>query len=99
MLEKIYGLVDFTAAFFLLFGGISAPAIVLQICAIVLVLKGALSFVPIPIYMPSLLMCGADILAALLLAFSSIGFAAKSIIIFVLLFKAFPGLIFSLLGK
>jgi len=97
-LEKIYGFVDFAAAAILLFGGVSAPAILLYACAFVLVVKGAMSFVPIPMYMPGLLMCGTDILAAAILLFSGVGLI-KAAIIFILLFKAVPGLIFSLLGK
>lgn len=98
MLEKIYGFADFAAAAILLFGGVPAPAILLYACALVLILKGLMSFAPIPLYMPSVLMCGTDILAAALLLFSGVG-AIKAAIIFILLFKAVPGLIFSLLGK
>jgi len=97
-LEKIYGAVDFAAAAVLLFGSVPAPAALLYACAFVLAIKGLMSFVPIPLYMPSLLMCGADILAAALLLFSGVG-PIKAAIIFILLFKAVPGLIFSALGK
>lgn len=98
MLEKIYGAVDFAAAALLLIGGVPGPAALLYACALVLAVKGLMSFAPIPLYMPSLLMCGTDILAAALLLFSGVG-AAKAAVIFMLLFKAVPGLIFSLLGK
>lgn len=99
MLEKIYGLADFTAAALLVFGGAPAPAAVLYFFAVVLALKGALSFIPIPLYMPSLLMCGTDIAAALLLLFAEIFLPLKAAVIFILLLKAVPGLAFSLLGK
>lgn len=98
MLEKIYGAVDFAAAAILIFGGVSAPASLLYACALVLAIKGSMSFAPIPLYMPSLLMCGTDILTAAILLFSGVGIV-KTIIIFILLFKAVPGLVFSLLGK
>lgn len=99
LLEKIYGLADIAAAAALLFGGVSAPAALLYACSFVLVLKGMLSFVPIPLYMPSLLMCGTDILTAGLLVFSAAAAPIKIFLIFILLFKSVPGLIFSLLGK
>ncbi len=99
MLEKIYGAVDFAAAAILLFGGVSAPALLVYFLAAVLVLKGALSFAPIPVYIPSLLMCGADIAAALLLLFADVVLPLKAAVIFILLLKAVPGTVFSLLGK
>lgn len=98
MLEKIYGIVDFAAAAILIFGGVSAPAALLYACALVLAIKGLMSFAPMPLYMPNLLMCGADILAAALLLFSEPGLI-KTAIIFILIFKAVPGLVYSLLGK
>ncbi len=99
VLEKIYGAADFAAAAFLLFGGVPAPALLLQACAVVLGIKGLMSFVPIPLYMPSLLMCGADILAAFLLFFGNIAFVVKAALIFILFFKAVPALVFSILEK
>lgn len=98
MLEKIYGAVDFAAAAILLFGGVPAPAVLIYALALVLVIKGMMSFAPLPVYMPSLLMCGTDILAAGILLFSGVGLI-KAAVIFILLFKAVPGLIFSVLGK
>lgn len=97
-MEKIYGFVDFAAAALLLFGSVPAPAVLLYACALVLAIKGLMSFAPIPLYMPSLLMCGTDILAAAILLFSGPGLI-KTAIIFILLFKAVPGLVYSLLGK
>ncbi len=98
MIEKIYGMADFAAAGILLFGGLQAPAMLLYICALVLGLKGTMSFVPVPIYMPSVLMCGTDIVAAALLIFSGFGLI-KAIIILILFFKSIPGLVFMLFGK
>lgn len=99
MIEKIYGFVDFAAAALLLVGGAPAPAILLYALALVLALKGLMSFAPIPLYMPNFLMCGADITSALLLTFSDVFLPAKSIIIFVLLFKAFPPMIIGVFSK
>ncbi len=99
MLEKIYGTADFAAAAFLLFGGVPAPALLLQACAVVLGVKGLMSFVPIPVYMPSLLMCGTDIIAAFLLVFGDIMFVIKAALVFILFFKAVPALVFSIFGK
>lgn len=99
MLEKIYGLIDFVAAVLLLYGGTPAPALLVYACVAVLVLKGILSFVPIPVYMPNLLMCAADIISAALLIFAAVFPAVKVIIIGILLLKSIPGLIFGVLGK
>ncbi len=99
LLEKIYGAADFAAAAFLLAGGVPAPAALLYACAFVLAIKGLLSFVPIPLYMPNLLMCGTDIISALLLIFSDVFLPAKYLIIFMLLFKAFPPMVAGVLSK
>jgi hypothetical protein len=99
MIEKIYGGADFAAAVFLLAGGIPAPAALIYALALVLALKGLMSFVPIPLYMPNFLMCGADIVSALLLIFSDVFSPARYAIIFVLLFKAFPPMIAGVLSK
>lgn len=99
MLEKIYGLVDFITAAVLLFGLAPGPAILIYACATMLALKGLMSFVPIPLYMPGFLMCGTDILAAMFLFFSNIALPAKTIIIAILLFKSVPCLVFNLFGK
>ncbi len=99
MLEKIYGLADFIAAVLLLYGGVPAPAILLYACAVVLALKGTISFIPIPFYMPTLLMCGTDIISAALLTFSGVFLPIKIIIIIILLLKSVPGTIFVFFGK
>lgn len=98
-MEKIYGLADFAAAALLLFGGVQAPALLLYACATILLVKGLMSFMPLPLYMPTIFMCGTDILAVLLLIFSGIADPIKTAVIIVMLIKAVPGLLFILFGK
>ncbi len=99
MLEKIYGFVDFVAAAVLLFGGVPAPDILLYVCAFALGLKGFVSFVPVPVYMPGIMMCGTDIVASVLISFSVADAMVKTPLVIILLFKSLPSLILSMIGK
>lgn len=71
MLVIALGAIDFFAALLLIIGGagIPGPDIFKGIIIALLLIKAFISVVPVPIFLPNLLMCATDFLAALLIFF------------------------------
>lgn len=90
MIFNIFGVVDVLAAAMLYFGDIPGPSVLVKICMAVLLIKGLMSFFPLPKIFPFASPLGlTDIISALLLFFGTAPVPAllKSIVIIVLLVK------------
>ena len=101
MILILFGIIDIISAILLYLGTIPGPALLIKACIIILIAKSIISFYPLPIFLPGILMNLTDICSAILLFLGSvpINSTLKNIIILILVIKGSLSLIPSILEK
>ncbi len=95
MIEKVFGVIDVFAALLIYFGDIPGPKLFVNAIVLLLLVKGAISFVYFPfLFIPGIVMGIVDVFAVLLLFFGAVPFASiKGILMIIILVKALPRLL------